>query len=121
MLRAARIRALDFDANAPACLYTKPSNAPELSSDCQTFRVTHPFHPLRGRESMLVTSRRDRGEHRVYFHEDTGRLVSLPASWTSVCSADSYVMVSAGCSPIRIQDLLELSQLVARVRQGGPP
>jgi hypothetical protein len=66
-----------------------------------------------------VTYRRNWGEHRVYFHDDTGRLVSLPASWTSVSPADPYVVISAGRSPFRVQDLLELAQLIARIRQGG--
>lgn len=66
-----------------------------------------------------MTYRRNWGEHRVYFHDDTGRLVSLPAPWTSVSPADPYVAVSAGRSPFRAHDLLELAQLIARIRQGG--
>jgi Family of unknown function (DUF5372) len=66
-----------------------------------------------------VTYRRNWGEHRVYFHDDTGRLVSLPALWTSVFPADPFVAVSAGRSPFRVQDLLELAQLIARIQQGG--
>ena len=99
--------------------YTKPSSALDLNGGTQTFRVTHPFHPLRGREFTLVTYRHNWGEHRVYFHDDTGRLVSLPAQWTSVFPADPYVAIAAGRSPFRVQDLLELSQLIARIRQGG--
>ena len=67
---------------------------------------------------MLVMYRRNWGEHRVYFHDDTGRLVSLPAQWTSVFPADPYVAVAAGRAPFRLHDLLELSQLIARIRQG---
>src|SRR5271157_3759885 len=67
----------------------------------------------------LVTYRRDWGGHRVYFHGDTGRLASLPAQWTSLFPVDPFVAVSAGRSHFRIQDLLELSQLIARIRQGG--
>ncbi len=99
--------------------YPKPSNASDLSGECQTFQVTHPFHPLRGRQFTLVTYRRSWGEHHVYFHDDTGRLVSLPAQWTSVFPADPYVAVAAGRAPFRLHDLLELSQLIARIRQGG--
>jgi Family of unknown function (DUF5372) len=66
-----------------------------------------------------VTYRRNWGEHRVYFPDDIGRLASLPAEWTSVFPADPYVATSAGRSPFRVQDLLELSQLIARIRQGG--
>ena len=98
--------------------YAKPSSAPDLSGGTQTFQVTHPFHPLRGREFTLVTYRRNWGEHRVYFHDDTGRLVSLPAQWTSVFPADPFVVVSAGRAPFRVHDLLELSHLIARIRQG---
>jgi hypothetical protein len=32
---------------------------------------------------------------------------------------DPFVAVSAGRSPFRAQDLLELSQLIARIRQAG--
>ena len=114
-----RTRVSDCRAYAPACHYPKLSGAPDLSSACQTFQVTHPFHPLCGREFTLVTYRRNWGEHRVYFHDDTRRLVSLLAQWTSVFPADPYVTISAGRSPFRVQDLLELSQLIARIRQGG--
>jgi hypothetical protein len=99
--------------------YAKRSSAPDLSGGTQTFQVTHPFHPLRGREFTLVTYRHNWGEHRVYFHDDTGRLVSLPAQWTSLLSLDPFVAIAAGRSPFRVQDLLELSHLIARIRQGG--
>jgi Family of unknown function (DUF5372) len=98
--------------------YSKPSSAPDLSGACQTFQITHPFHPLRGREFTLVTYRHNWGEHRVYFHDDTGRLVSLPAQWTSVFPTDPYVTISAGRSPFRVPDLLELAQQIARIGQG---
>jgi hypothetical protein len=64
-----------------------------------------------------VTYRRNWGEHRVYFHDDTGRLVSLPAQWTSVFPADPYVTISAGRSPFRVPDLLELAQQSDRIGQ----
>jgi hypothetical protein len=66
-----------------------------------------------------VTYRHNWGERRVYFHDDTGRLVSLPAQWTSILSLDPFVAIAAGRSPFRVQDLLELSHLIARIRQGG--
>lgn len=86
------------------------------------FRVTHPFHPLTGREFELLTYRHNWGEDRVYFHE-AGELRSLPAAWTSVDPADPFVAVAAGRSPFRVADLLELAGLVAGLRAaagGGP-
>jgi hypothetical protein len=92
-----------------------------LNPACQTFRVTHPFHPLYGREFTLLTFRLNWGEQRVYFHDDAGRLVALPAHWTSIFPADPFVLCAAGRSPFRLHELRELAQLLANVEQGGDP
>jgi hypothetical protein len=47
-------------------------------------RVTHPFHPLFGRDFEFVVHRRNWGEDRVYFHDGDGALCSVPAGWTDV-------------------------------------
>ncbi len=78
--------------------------------------MTHPFHPWKGLEFTLVTYRNNWGEDRVYFHNDEARLVSLPARWTDVLPPDPVVVISAGRSAFRVADLLELVQLIRRVR-----
>jgi hypothetical protein len=83
-------------------------------------RVTHPFHPWAGREFEFVKRRRNWRQDRVYIHDDAGKLVSLPAEWTDVVAEDPFVVVAAGRSPFRVEQLLELSELVARVSAGGP-
>lgn len=74
--------------------------------------MTHPFHPLHGREWDLLTYRHNWGEDRVYFHDDDGRVRSLPATWTSVSAADPVVALGAGRSAFRVSDLLELVKLI---------
>jgi hypothetical protein len=88
------------------------SNTPDGVNPPQRFHITHPFHPLRGREFALVTYRHDWGEDRVYFHHDNEQLISVPTTWTSVSPPDPFVAVSAGRSPFRLLDLLELAGLV---------
>jgi hypothetical protein len=84
-------------------------------------RVTHPFHPWHGREFVLITCRRNWGEDRVYFHDGDGRLVSLPAGWTNAVAPDPFVVVSAGRSAFRTQDLIELAGLVRGLSgESGP-
>jgi hypothetical protein len=78
----------------------------------ETFRVTHPYHPLFGREYKLVTYCHGWGSHRVYFHDDAGRLRKIPACWTDVVAEDPFVVVAAGRSAFRVADLLMLADLI---------
>jgi hypothetical protein len=92
-----------------------------LSGDGQTFVVTHPFHPLKGREFALVSYRHNWGEDRVYFHDDRGHLTALPASWTSVALKDPFREVAAGRCLLRFVDLIELLALACQIgtREAG--
>ena len=81
----------------------------------RTFAVTHPFHPLLGREYPLVTYRHNWGEDRVYFHDDNGDLSALPASWTSVAPKDPFREVAAGRCLWRFVDLIELVALAGQI------
>jgi len=79
-------------------------------------RVTHPFHPLFGRQFEFVARRRNWGEDRVYYHDERGELGSLPTGWTDVADADPFVVMAAGRSPFRVADLLELADLADLLR-----
>ncbi|WP_159907969.1 DUF5372 family protein [Caballeronia humi] len=85
----------------------------------QLVSVTHPFHPLRGQEFVLLERRSTWGEERVYFHDDAGRLRRLPASWTSVAAPNAFEVLSAGRSAFRVEDLLHLVGLIARHREAS--
>jgi hypothetical protein len=89
----------------------------------QTFQVTHPFHPWKGREFSLVTYRTNWGEDRVYFHDEQGRLISLPARWTNVLPPEPLVVMAEGRSAFRVDDLLQLvaliHQLDSQAAKGG--
>ena len=84
----------------------------------ETFQVTHPFHPLRGKVLELVARRRNWGEEQVYYHDESGRLCSLPLKWTSLAPVDPFVSLSAGRAAFRVSDLLELSRLLSSLREG---
>ena len=95
----------------------KHSTARDTTSEAQSFRVTHPFHPLYGHEFALADRRTTWGEDRVYYHDETGTLRRLPAAWTSVAVRSPFEVVSAGRSHFRIEDLLQLAALIARQRE----
>jgi hypothetical protein len=83
-------------------------------------RVTHPFHPLFGREFEFVALRNNWGEDRVCFHDEHGELKSLPTAWTDAMDLDPFVIMAAGRSPFRVQDLLALADMATRLRSQPP-
>ena len=84
-------------------------------------RITHPFHPLSGQEFDLVCHRHAWSQDRVYFHNDQGRLISIPAGWTSVEAEDPFVAMAAGRSTLHMAALQTLATLVQRVRRQIDP
>ena len=83
------------------------------------FRITHPFHPLRGAEYELVTRKLTWGEDRVFYYDPAGNLKSLMTNVTDVVSTDAFDRISAGRSAFRLDDLLELRGLFDRLRVSG--
>ena len=77
-------------------------------------KITHPFHPLFGREYVLVTHRKTWGENRIYFHNEAGQLVGLPAHWTDFFPLDPFQMVAAGRAHFRPTELLLLAELIEK-------
>ena len=96
------------------------SIAPGGNDTAGVFCIVHPFHPLCGQPLLLVTIRHNWGEDMVYYHDPKGALVSVPVRWTDRVPADPVVTVSAGRSPFRLEDLLELARLVAAREQEAP-
>jgi hypothetical protein len=81
--------------------------------------VTHPFHPLRGREFEVVDVRNTWGEWRVYVSDGTGQLMRLPTAWTDWAEPDLFQTVSAGRSPLHVEALRRLVELVAGLEEAG--
>jgi hypothetical protein len=81
--------------------------------------VIHPFHPFFGREFELVEYRCAWGEDRVYFLDSSGQLQRLPASWTDVVGEDPFVAMAAGRSPLRVDALVRLADLLDQLKERG--
>ena len=82
------------------------------------FRVTHPFHPLTSREFELVCSyRRSPGEVLLQFEDETGRLRSIPQAWTDAGEPDPFVSLAAGRSHFRLEDLVQLADLLQQLKR----
>ena len=64
----------------------------------------------------MIEYRHAWGEHRVHFLDSLGHMRHLPASWTDVVE-DPFVIVAAGRSPLRLDDLFELADLIDRLEE----
>src|SRR2546426_6861046 len=91
------------------------SRAGEMSGPV---RITHPFHPLFGREIDFVNRIQRWGEDWVVYRDPDEYLLWLPARWTSVEAEDPFIIVSAGRSHFRAADLIDLAALIAAFRRG---
>jgi hypothetical protein len=55
----------------------------------------------------------------VEYTDDRGELVSVPAAWTSVSAPDPVVVVAAGRSAFRVEDLVDLARFIEELKRGG--
>lgn len=76
-------------------------------------RVTHPFHPDRGRSFPLVAAKQLWGEARVTVEHPDGTLHSIPVGWTDLAPIDPYVVIGRARSRFRVEDLVALADLMA--------
>lgn len=90
-----------------------------MGSTASRFRITHPFHPLRGSEYELVTRKLNWGEDRVFYYDSSGKIKSLLTNVTDVISKDAFDRISAGQSAFRVDDLLELRRLFDKREEAG--
>jgi len=81
------------------------------------FRITHPFHPLSGREFEVLACKEYGGEQRVCFLDKKGRQFEIPPSWTHLAAEDPVTIMASGKSWFRAADLLELVRLIEGMRQ----
>jgi hypothetical protein len=94
------------------------ATAGHVGDSTDRFRITHPFHPLSGKEFQIVARQRNWGEDRLFYYAPDGRLKSFLANITDVFTADAFTRISAGRSAFRVDDLLELRELLDR--HGAP-
>ena len=87
-------------------------------------RVTHPFHPLRGKKIKAVRRCLHWGEARIEYLSEDGRLRTISAGLTDVDPIDEFRRIAAGRAAFRASDLSALvgllDQIAARLRAKAP-
>jgi hypothetical protein len=91
------------------------STASQQDFNNKTFRIIHPFHPYKNIEFEIDSEKRIAYERRVFFFNTKGRKSSVPLHWTDIGPKDPFVVVSAGRSFFRVEDLLGLVRLIEEI------
>ena len=97
--------------------WSRQTNTPKPNTARGSFEVKHCFHPLHGQTLELVAIRNNWDVDQVYYHDQAGRLRTIPVTWTSLISADPVVVFGGGRSPFKLVDLLELARLVEALQE----
>jgi Family of unknown function (DUF5372) len=80
-------------------------------------RITHPFHPLSGREVACVGERYNRHGRRLLLRVDDVTICSVPPQWTDLVAPDPEIVIGEYRALFRVTDLLELERLVNQLRK----
>jgi hypothetical protein len=86
-----------------------------VGTTCLKVRITHPFHPLRGRAFELMCRRRHWGEDRVVYAGEDGRLCTIASAFTDIDPVDEFRRMAAGRAAFRTVDLLALCKALDRL------
>ena len=96
---------------------TRSTTAPDSAVVSETFRITHPFHPLVGQKFEIVERRAIRTHDLVFYLDASGCLRSIGASCTNLVTPDPVVVIGAGRAHFRVVDLLALRRIVEDLRR----
>ncbi|MHB1530482.1 MAG: DUF5372 family protein [Acidiferrobacteraceae bacterium] len=115
-VRSGILRHADAEGAARApCSCNSTKNVQASIAATRLVRVTHPFHPLNGRQLPCVGERYNRYGMTLPLETDEGSVCSVPPQWTDVVAPDSEIILGGQRALFRVADLLELVRLVDRL------
>ena len=84
-------------------------------------RITHPFHPLSGKQLACVGERWNPYGRRLLLQAGDATICSVLPQWTDLAAPEPEIVLGKHRALFRVADLLELAQLVDRLRQRDSP
>jgi hypothetical protein len=84
-------------------------------------RVTHPFHPLSGKQFVCVGERYNVHGKRLLLQVDEMTICSVPPQWTDLAAPDPEIIIGKHRALFRLADLLDLARLVEQLAKTESP
>jgi len=101
------------DPSRAACTSAKNALTPIAAT--RLVHVTHPFHPLSGRQLLCVGERYNRYGTTLLLETGEGTVCAVRPQWTDVVAPDPEIILGGQKAMFRVADLLELAHLVDRL------
>ncbi len=99
----------------PPCACNSAKNALTPIAATRLVHVTHPFHPLSGRQLLCVGERYNRYGTTLLLETGEGTVCAVRPHWTDVVARDPEIILGGQKALFRVADLLELAHLVDRL------
>src|SRR5207244_6892338 len=90
-------------------------NANASIASTRLVRVTHPFHPLSGKQLACVGERYNRYGRRLLLRVDDVTVCSVPPQWTDLIAPAPEIVIGEYRALFRVADLLEIARLVGQL------
>jgi len=81
-------------------------------------RITHPFHPLGGKQLACVGERYNPYGRHLLLQVDEETICSVPERWTDLVAPDPEIVLGNQRALFRVTDLLQLARLVDQLGRG---
>ena len=121
---AAGVESIREGTDGPNCSNVFSTNRPTACRPkefASPVRITHPFHPLFGKEIHCIERRVTYGDDLLFYRDHLGTVTSVPTRWTSAEIEDPFLAVSAGRSYFRVSDLSDLASLIGEIQSALQP
>jgi Family of unknown function (DUF5372) len=82
-------------------------------------RITHPFHPLSGKQLVCVGERCNPYGRRLLLQVNDVTVCSVPLQWTDLVAPDPEIVIGEHHALFRVADLLELARLLDQISGKG--
>ena len=96
-------------------------NAGASISGPRLVRVTHPFHPLSGKQFVCVGERYNVHGKRLLLQVDEMTICSVLPQWTDLAVPDPEIIIGKHRALFRLADLLDLARLVEQLAKIESP
>ena len=83
----------------------------QLKEELGTVTITHPFHPMSGKELKVLKTRKIAGKIFLVLQSEQIGIFNIPTEWTNYFSADQEKPVIPGAY-ISVESLFALCELV---------